>query len=70
MTQLGQWFTAGRCDNSGPNCVEIQFAGGGKVRVRDSKDPGGAVLTFDAGEWDAHVAGAKGGDLDLPERAR
>lgn len=70
MTQLGQWFKASRCDNSGPNCVEVRFTGGGTVQVRDSKNPNGPVLTFDAGEWDTHLTGAKGGDFDLPEHAR
>ncbi|QIZ39935.1 DUF397 domain-containing protein [Saccharopolyspora sp. ASAGF58] len=36
------------------NCVEIAFAGPA-VGVRDSKDPGGAVLAFPADRWSRFV---------------
>jgi hypothetical protein len=42
--------------NSGANCVEIARTRSGKVAVRDSKDPGGPMLTFSADEWKAFVA--------------
>ena len=38
----------------------------GSVDVRHSKHPGGGVLTYDADEWDAFVAGAKAGKFDRP----
>ncbi|MBG6141239.1 hypothetical protein IW245_007433 [Longispora fulva] len=31
--------------------------------MRDSKDVGGPVLVFGAGDWGAFLAGAKGGRL-------
>jgi hypothetical protein len=34
------------------------------VLVRDSKDPTGSVLSFNGDEWDAFVAGVKGGEFD------
>jgi hypothetical protein len=40
------------------------MAGGDVVVVRDSKDPDGAMLTFNAREWDTFVAGAKAGEFD------
>jgi hypothetical protein len=46
------------------NCLEVRQASGG-VEVRDSKHPGGAVLTFTRDEWLAFVAGAKAGEFDL-----
>jgi hypothetical protein len=52
---------------SGPltdNCVEVAFVEG-TVAVRDSKDPKGPVLLFNAAEWDAFVGGAKDGEFDL-----
>lgn len=52
---------------SGPltdNCVEVAFVDG-SVAVRDSKDPQGPVLLFNAAEWDAFVGGAKDGEFDL-----
>jgi hypothetical protein len=40
--------------NGGGNCVEVAFLAGA-VAVRDSKDPGGAVLCFGGGAWSAFV---------------
>jgi hypothetical protein len=34
------------------------------VLVRDSKDPAGAVLTFNGTEWDLFVAAVKAGEFD------
>lgn len=42
------------------HCVETA-TGCGQVHVRDSKDPGGPVLTFSAQAWAAFTAGAKAG---------
>jgi hypothetical protein len=56
-----------KSSRSGPytdNCVEVAFVGGA-IAVRDSKDPGGGVLVFTPGEWDAFVDGAKAGEFDL-----
>lgn len=47
------------------NCLEVRPASGG-VEVRDSKNPGGATLTFTRDEWLAFIAGAKAGEFDLP----
>jgi hypothetical protein len=48
---------------SGDNCVEIaQLPDGGRA-VRDSKNPGGPVLTFTVGEWSAFIMGAKDGEF-------
>ncbi len=43
-------------------CVEVENCGHG-VRVRDSKDPEGPVLTFTNGEWAAFIAGARNGEF-------
>lgn len=53
-----------RCDNSGPNCVEVAALPGGHVGLRDSKHVGGPVLVFDAAEWSAFSAGVKAGEFD------
>jgi hypothetical protein len=53
-----------RCDNSGPNCVEVAVTPDGGRAVRDSKRPDGAMLTFTASEWDAFVTSAKTGQYD------
>jgi hypothetical protein len=50
---------------SGANgCVEVAFVRD-RVAVRDSKDPGGPVLRFTTGEWEAFLAGARDGEFDL-----
>jgi len=47
------------------NCVEVAFVDGA-VGVRDSKDPAGPALTFNAGEWDAFLKGVKGNEFEQP----
>jgi hypothetical protein len=49
---------------SGSNgCVEVAFVGG-RVAVRDSKDPDGPVLLFTRHEWSVFLAGAREGEFD------
>ncbi|MEU6967728.1 DUF397 domain-containing protein [Kitasatospora aureofaciens] len=45
------------------NCVEIAVSVVGAVPVRDSKDPGGPVLLFEAEAWCSFVAGVKSGEF-------
>ena len=47
------------------DCVEVAF-GDGTVRVRHSRDPHGAVLTFSHSEWQAFLGGARDGEFDIP----
>jgi len=56
------WRTPGCCQNS--ECVEIAHLPGGGAAVRNSRDPGGAVLRFTAEEWAAFLNGAKNGEFD------
>ncbi|MFE9613200.1 DUF397 domain-containing protein [Streptomyces sp. NPDC006012] len=52
--QTGDWFTSSYSDNQGGQCVEARRMGAGatgKMAVRDSKDPGGAVFEFDRTTW-------------------
>lgn len=58
-----RWFKSSRSSGNG-QCVEIAHLDGG-VAVRDSKDPSGPVLRFTRSEWEAFIAGAKGGEFDL-----
>lgn len=41
--------------NTGANCVEVARTRGGKVGVRDSKDPDGQVLSFSPVEWETFI---------------
>ncbi|NLT54357.1 MAG: DUF397 domain-containing protein [Actinomycetales bacterium] len=58
------WFKSSASGATG--CVEVNFTGG-CVLVRDSKDPGGAVLVFDHHEWWAFILGTRRGEFDLRE---
>jgi Domain of unknown function (DUF397) len=49
---------------SNGNCVEMAGLPNGGVAVRNSRDPGGPVLEFTQGEWDAFLHGAKDGEFD------
>ena len=47
------------------NCLEF-VADGDSVLVRDSKHPGGPVLSFSRLEWQHFVDGARQGEFELP----
>ena len=49
---------------SNGNCVEVARLPGGEIGVRDSRDPGGPVLTFTPGEWDSFAGRARLGEFD------
>ncbi|SCG15537.1 protein of unknown function [Micromonospora echinofusca] len=67
---LNSWFKSTKSGPNCDNCVDIKFNGGGNVEVRSSRDPQGPTIVFDAGEWDAFIAGAKAGEFDIPAHAR
>jgi hypothetical protein len=50
--------------NGQGECVEVAVKHDGGRKVRDSKDPKGAILDFTPGEWVAFVQGAKAGEFD------
>jgi hypothetical protein len=60
----GKWHKSTRSVEAGGHCVEVAEIDG-VIAVRDSKHPEGPVLLFTQAEWDAFVAGAKGGEFDL-----
>lgn len=59
------WTKSSRSATNG-NCVEVAFLGGGRVALRDSKDPEGPVLRFTGAEWTAFVDGVLEGELRHP----
>ncbi|MGN9777660.1 DUF397 domain-containing protein [Micromonospora sp. H33] len=49
-----------RCDNSGPNCVEVAVDSKQNRIVRNSQQPQTQVV-FNPQEWDAFVASVRAG---------
>ena len=60
-----QWRKASYSSSNGGTCVEVASNLPGIVGVRDSKDPGGPVLTFTPGDWQIFAASVKAGKLSL-----
>ncbi|MER7452730.1 DUF397 domain-containing protein [Nocardia beijingensis] len=60
-----RWFKSSR-SSGGKECVEVAFLEGGRVGVRDSKNPTGPALVFTPGEWDAFTAGVNDGEFERP----
>lgn len=58
-----KWLTSSACDQN--NCVQVASDGAGMVAVRDSKDPGGAILSYTADGWRDFISGAKRGEFDF-----
>jgi hypothetical protein len=63
--QGGCWFKSSFSGGTGGGCVEVRFIDAG-VQVRHSRDPGGAVLKFTRGEWEAFLLGVFSGEFELP----
>jgi Domain of unknown function (DUF397) len=57
----GNWRKASA--SAGTNCVEARTGPGG-VEVRDSKNPGGPVLSYTPAEWEAFLHCVKRGEFD------
>jgi hypothetical protein len=64
-TESPRWIKSSYSDNGG-QCVEVAVnlaASRGVVAVRDSKDPAGPALRFDADAFGAFVAGVRDGEF-------
>ena len=57
------WRKATKSGQNG-SCVEVATLDGGRVAVRDSKDPHGPTLTFAPDVWEAFIDGARKGEFD------
>ena len=58
-TQLG-WRKSTRCSNNG--CVETSVAADAHL-VRDSKETGGAILSFGSAQWMDFISAIKAGEF-------
>jgi hypothetical protein len=59
---IGKWRKASYCNNG--ECVEVALLAGGRVGLRDSKDPGGGALVLSREQAAALLDGIKAGELD------
>ncbi len=64
MNQNTEWRKSTRSGSNGGQCVEVRRQDE-TIQVRDSKDPTGPILRFNAKEWAAFVGGAQDGEFDL-----
>lgn len=62
------WHVSTRSASGGPNCVEAGplADGSGRVAVRHSRHRDGSVIVYTRTEWEAFLAGVKGGEFDFP----
>jgi Domain of unknown function (DUF397) len=52
------------------NCVEVAGLAGETIRVRDSKNPQGGILSFTTEGWDAFIGGVRNGEFNRTRGAR
>jgi hypothetical protein len=64
QTPAVTWKKSSRSHENGA-CVEVSTPAAHSIAVRDSKDPQGPVLTFQAEAWAAFVADIGQGAYDL-----
>lgn len=57
------WIKSRKSTANG-QCVELAALSSGKIALRNSTDPGGPALIFEASEIDAFLDGAKNGEFD------
>jgi hypothetical protein len=60
--ELNVWRKSTRSGSNG-QCTEVKDTGA-DVLVRDSKNPTGAVLSFNREEWGAFLDGVRTGEFD------
>jgi hypothetical protein len=63
----GNWIKSSLSSYTG-DCVEVQGLASEVIRVRDSKNPRGGILSFTVTEWDAFIGGVHNGEFDRQPR--
>jgi hypothetical protein len=58
---IGAWVRSSRCVAG--DCVEVRRSLDG-VAMRDSKDVGAGILSFEAGAWSAFLTDLRAGTFD------
>lgn len=57
-----EWRISSQC--AAGDCIAVGRLPTGHVLVKDTKDPDGPQLRFNASEWTAFVAGVRAGEFD------
>ncbi|GFE15956.1 hypothetical protein Sgleb_40030 [Streptomyces glebosus] len=57
------WRKSSYSNSDGGQCIEVSDDFSTLVPVRDSKDPHGPALLFDAATWSSFVTAVRGGTL-------
>ncbi|MGK8557728.1 DUF397 domain-containing protein [Nocardia gipuzkoensis] len=57
-----RWFKSSH-SGADQDCVEVAFLDGGRIGLRDSKNPTGPALTFTPNAWDIFIAGVADGEF-------
>ncbi len=62
------WHISSRSQDNGASCVEAGPLrdGSGRVAVRHSHHPDGAVIVYTRAEWEAFTVGVRLGEFDFP----
>ncbi|GAA4450563.1 DUF397 domain-containing protein [Phytohabitans houttuyneae] len=58
-----RWFKSRRSSGNGA-CVEVAYVASGGIAMRDSKDPEGPILQFEAMTWRDFVGSVRAGEFD------
>lgn len=61
------WRTSSYSGAQG-DCVAVATLASGRWAVRDTKDPHGPVLIFNAAEWAAFTAGVRAGEFGSDQK--
>ncbi|MFW6693887.1 DUF397 domain-containing protein [Streptomyces sp. MAR4 CNX-425] len=61
--QTATWRKSSHSDTTHAECIEVSDDHPALVPVRDSKDPDGSALIFEAAAWSAFVSAVKSGEL-------
>ncbi|MGI5147535.1 DUF397 domain-containing protein [Plantactinospora sp. CA-294935] len=61
------WHISTYSDSQGGNCVEAGplLDGSGRVAVRHSRHPDGAMIVYTRPEWTTFLTAARNGEFDL-----
>ncbi|MGH2601061.1 MAG: DUF397 domain-containing protein [Pseudonocardiaceae bacterium] len=68
LSRVG-WHISSRSQSNGGSCVEAGPLrdGSGRVAVRHSHHPDGAVIVYTRAEWEAFTAGVRLGQFDFTD---